>query len=156
MSMIPLTGGFEHIPEGVHIFKIEKVEYKPDFGKMLITLKTKTGRTHIERFSLLDGNGKPNPSAMNAFSFFAKTVMDNFDLEEIDDQDLVGRYFQATVEHNVVESNRTPGKMMTFVQLTDKTPAKAFEGEEPVEEDPDGFVKVDNTDADDLLSSLLG
>ena len=145
---LTLTGGFEPIPEGVHTFKITAVEYKPDFGKMIINTVTETGKKHIERFSLLDGKGKPNSAAMNAFSFFARTVMDDQDLDEIDDQDLVGHFFRATVEHTVVESNKTPGKMLTFVKLSDTEPAHGFDDEEEYLEEDD--------DPDDLLASILG
>lgn len=152
--MISLSAGFEPIPEGVHIFKITKVEYNPDFGKMLVTMKTKAGKTHIEKFGLLDKKGEPNPGAMSAFSYFAKAAMNDFDLEEIEEQDLVGHYIKATVEHNIVESNKTPGKMLTFVQLGDKEPASCFEGEE------DGFLDTtpakaqEEAEEDDLLASL--
>lgn len=152
--MIPLSGGFTPIPEGVHVFKITAVEYKKDFGKLLVTMETKTGKRHIERYSLLDGKGSPNPAAMNAFSYFAKTAMNDYDLEEIDEEELVGHYIQATVEHKVVESNKTPGKMLTFVQLGDKEPADGFEGEEPEAEEE--FVQADDSAVDDLLKGLLG
>lgn len=149
--MIPLTGNnFEPIPEGFHVFKITKVDYNPDFGKMQITLQTKTGRTHTERYSLLDAKGESNPAARNAFSYFAKTVMNDYSLEEIEEQDMVGHYIRALVEHTVVESNKTPGKMLTFVKLTEKEPADCFEGETP------DNTAADDDDPDDLLSSILG
>ena len=42
--------------------------------------------------------------------------------------ELVGHYIKAEVLHNKVESKKEPGKMMTFVNLGDKSPADGFEG----------------------------
>lgn len=151
MAKISLTGGFEPIPEGIYVFKITKVDYNPDFGKMAITMKTQEGKTHVETFRLLGKDGKPHAGAMTAFSYFARTAMNDMDLDEIDEQDLVGHYIKATVEHSVIESNTTPGKMLTFVQLVDKEPSDGFDGEE-------GYMDTakDDGDPDDLLKSLLG
>ena len=150
--MISLKG-FAPISEGVHVFKITGVEYKEAFGKLILQMVTKEGKKHTETYRLLDGKSQPNPSAMAAFSYFAKTVMNNFDLEEIDEQELVGHYFKATVTHNIVESTKTPGKMLTFVQLSNQEPADCFEGEQPAEE----IMKVEEDESDnDLLASILG
>ena len=52
--MIKLSDStFTLIPEGRHIFKITKVEYKEDFGKMNITLVTADGSKQVERFGYL-------------------------------------------------------------------------------------------------------
>ncbi len=152
MAKFKLTGGFERIPEGTYIFRIDKVEYDEDFGKMNLTLKTSTGRTHVETFRFLKGDGKTvNDGAMAAFSYLTRIAMNDMDLEELDDEQmLVGKYFKATVEHEQTESTKNPGQMYTNVRLNDKEPASGFEEEDfmPVEEE--------SSDADDLLASLLG
>ena len=44
MALINLAaGGYSVIPEGTHVLKITKVEYKEEFGKLLITMETRTG-----------------------------------------------------------------------------------------------------------------
>ena len=131
MAKICLTGGFNVIPEGDHVFRIVDVTYKEEFGKLEIAMETAKGHKHTERFSLLNREGEPNQGALNAFSFFAKTAMNDFELEEIDHDDLVGRYIRCEVTHDQVESNRNPGKMVTFVRLGQKTPAEGFD-EQPV------------------------
>lgn len=154
--MIKIGGNFTPISEGVHIFKITGVENKEDFGKLLVHMVTKEGKKHTEVFRLMKSNNEPNPGAMTAFSFFAKAAMNDFDLEEIEEQDLVGHYIKCTVEHNKVESNRTPGKILTFVQLGDKEPADGFEGED---EDPEEILEAkeeETDDVDDILKGLLG
>lgn len=148
MAKFRLTGGFQPIPEGVYVFRIDKVEYDEDFGKMSITLKTQTGRTHVETFRFLKGDGKTvNDGAMAAFSYFTRIAMNDMDLEELDDeQDLVGHFLKATVEHETSVSAQ--GKTFTNVKLNDKEPASGWDEEE----EP---MKVESDSTDDLLASLL-
>ena len=128
MARIPMTGGFQIMPEGEQVLKITKAEYDEDFGKAVFTLTNAKGQTCQERFSLLMQDGSPNEKALGAFSFFAKTAMNNFDLEDVDPTELVGRYIRAEVIHNKVLSTQDPTKMKTFVNLGSKTPADGFDG----------------------------
>ena len=127
MAKIGLSDGFTLIPKGVQVFQITEVKYKEDFGKMEVTMKTAKGQKHVERFSLLNKDGSPNEGALNAFSYFAKVALNDFDLTEIEHEDLVGHFIRCDVDHEEVESNRTPGKMMTFARLGDKEPADGFD-----------------------------
>ena len=127
MAKIGLTEGFSLIPKGTHVFQIVKVNYKEDFGKMEITMQTVTGQKHVERFSLLNKDGEPNEGGLNAFSYFAKVALNDFSLTEIDHEDLVGHFIRCEVDHEEVESNRTPGKMLKFVRLGDKEAADGFD-----------------------------
>lgn len=126
MAKIALSEGFTVIPEGTHIFKITEVTYKETFGKIEVKMETARGLKHTERFSLIGKNGQPNEGAMNAFSFFAKTALNDFELTEIDHNDLVGRYMECVVEHDIQPSNRNPDKNVTFIRLADKSPADGF------------------------------
>ena len=110
MAKIGLTEGFSLIPEGTHVFQITEVKYKEDFGKMEVTMQTATGQ-----------------KALNAFSYFAKTALNDFSLTEIDHEDLVGHFLRCEVTHEEVESNRTAGKMLKFVRLGDKEPCDGFD-----------------------------
>lgn len=127
MAKIGLSEGFSLIPKGTHVFQIVKVNYKEDFGKMEVTMQLATGQKHIERFSLLNKDGEPNEGGLNAFSYFAKTALNDFTLSEIDHEDLVGCFIRCEVDHEEVESNRTPGKMLKFVRLGDKEPADGYD-----------------------------
>lgn len=150
MAKIKLSeGGFSLIPEGVHTFKITEVEYKEDFGKMKVTMQTKDGKKHTEQFSLLTQKGEVNEGAVKAFSYFAKTALNNFSLDEIDDQDLVGCYISAMVKHEEFESNKNPGRMLKSARLSDWTPAAGFgTGEAKAKTKA---VEEDEDDLDDFL-----
>ena len=128
MARIPMTGGFQIMPEGEQVLKITKAEYDEDFGKATFTLANAKGQTCQERFGLLNQDNTPNERALNAFSFFAKTAMNDFDLEDVDPVELVGRYIRAEVIHNKVPSTKDPTKTMTFVNLGSKSPADGFDG----------------------------
>lgn len=129
MAKIKLVDtGFSLIPEGDYIFKVTDVEYKEDFGKLEVHMTEQGGRKHIERYSLLKGNGELNEGAQRAFSFFAKTALNNFNVEEIDPDDLIGCYVSAKVEH--VESdtiNENTGEPYVNVRLQNLKSAVGFD-----------------------------
>lgn len=132
MAKIALSNAtFSLVPEGTHVFQITAVEYKEDFGKLNITMKTSTGATHIERFTFVNNNGEPNEAAINIFSYLAKTALQDYDLEEIDHNDLVGHFIKAEVTHDVLPNKNDPTKTVTFSRLGNKYPADGFE-DEPV------------------------
>ena len=132
MAKIGLSEGFTLIPEGTHVFKITAVKYKEAFGKLEITMQTQSGAKHIERFSLLKTDGSPNEGALNAFSYFAKTALNDFSLTEIDHEDLVGCFIECDVEHDVQPNKNKPDKTVTFARLADKRPSDGWiEGEAP-------------------------
>ena len=148
MARIGLSSGFSVIPEGTHTFKITAVEYKEDFGKLSVTMQTQDGEKHIERYSLLTNDGEVNQGALNAFSYFAKTALNDFSLKEIDHEDLVGCFIECDVEHDIQPNRNDPSKTVTFVRLADKRPSDGWD-EAPA---PKGKPKFDRSN----LSALLG
>lgn len=127
MARIPMTSGFTLIPEGVHVFRIYDVTYDEDFGKLTVKMVTAQGIVHNETFSLKDANDEPNEKALNAFSYFAKTALNDFSLEDIDHTDLIDHYIRAEVIHTKLPSRKDPSKTVTFANLGDKAPADRFD-----------------------------
>lgn len=118
---------FVIIPEGRRTFKIIEIKYDSDFGKMTIALVTAEGMKKIERYTLLNNEGEYNEKAVNAFSYFARIAMGNLQLEEIEEQDLVGKFISAEVVHTKVPSNEDPQKTVTFVNLKNYEMASGFD-----------------------------
>lgn len=147
MAKITLTGGWSLVPEGTHIFQITEVNYKEGFGKLEVTMETHDGLKHIERFSLLDAKGKPNTGAYNAFSYFARAALNDFELTEIDHEDLIGCFLECDVEHTEQPSTKNPGKTVTYVRLIDKRPSDGWATAAPAP-----AAKVGKPD----LAALLG
>ena len=129
MARIPMTSGFTLIPEGEYVFRIEDVKYDESFGTLEVKLITDNGMKHTERFSLMDNNGEPNEKALNAFSYFAKTALNDFSVTDIDHTDLIGHYIRAEVVHTKMPSRKDPNKTVTFANLGDKAPADGFDGQ---------------------------
>nr|DAQ25017.1 MAG TPA: hypothetical protein [Bacteriophage sp.] len=127
MGRIPMRDGFSIIPEGEDIFRVYEATYDEDFGRIAIKLVNAAGATHIERFSILNNDGDYNEGALNAFSYFAKNVMDDLGLEDVDPVELVDHYVGATVEHTVLPSNKDPKKNVTFAHLKDLYPVDGFD-----------------------------
>lgn len=129
MARIPMTSGFTLIPEGEYIFRIYDATYDEDFGKIEIKLVNAQGMTHTERFSIKDKNDEYNEKALGAFSYFAKTAMNDFSLEDVEPSDLINHYIWAEVVHTKLPSNKDPNKTVTFANLGDKAPADGFDTE---------------------------
>lgn len=129
MAIINLSEnkGFSLIPEGWHDFKITGVEYDERFGKMEIQLATKSGQKHTERYMLLDNDGEINQGGVNALSFFARVAMNDFQIDSIDHEDLVGKFIRGKIEHKKgTRPNPKTGKYATFANITEKEPSVGF------------------------------
>jgi len=141
MAKIKLSkGGFTPIPEGTHVFKITSAEYDEDFGIVDIEMVTADGKKHKEKFFLMTQDGEPNEGVLNAFSYFAKTALNDFAIEEIDPADLVGCFFQADVTHDVQPSKNDPNKTVTFIRLNNWKPSKGFAEKEQAQK---GTIDLD-------------
>lgn len=143
---------FTLIPEGVTTFKVMEVndEKYEDFGKLEVKLQTVKGETHIERFNLTKSNGELNEGALKAWSYFARTCLNNFKADEIDTQDIVGCYITATVKHETYTRTKgdKAGTEATTVRLNDYTTASGFGGSKAVK--PEEPVTNESDDLDDL------
>lgn len=147
-------GGFSLIPEGSTIFKVVEVDDSKyeDFGKIAVKLQTAKGETHTENFTLIKANGDLNEGALKAWSYFARVCLNNFQADEIDTQDIVGCYIQATVKHETYTRTKgdkagTEGKA---VRLNDYTTASGFGGSKGAQD-----VEDDIDDEDDDLDDFL-
>lgn len=132
MARIPMTSGFTVIPEGEYVFRIYDAKYDEDFGRVEIKLVNAQGMTHRERFNLKNANDEFNEAALNAFSYFAKTAMNDDSMQDIDPAELKDRYIRAEINHTKVESKTYPGQMLTFAHLGNKSAADGFD-EKPTE-----------------------
>ena len=123
-------GEFQVVPEGIHVFLIEDVEYDKEWGSIKLKMKTKNGLYHTEQFNLIGNDGQVNQGALNAFTYMVKTAMQDWSIQEIDHKTLIGKYIKCEVKHNVVPSKKDPNKTLTFVNLGNKYKADGFEGVE--------------------------
>lgn len=127
MAKIGLTNLFTPIPEGDDIFRIYDVEYKEEFGSLKVYLVNAKGRTTIQTYNFIDPDtGDTRDWAYNAFSYFARTAMNDTSLEDVDPLDLIDKYIQAEVVHSEVPKRDNPSEMMIFVNLKNYKAATGF------------------------------
>ena len=129
MATIQMTGKtFTVCPEGRHIFRIYKVDFNEEFGKVSIYMVNAQGITHRENFSLYKADGSMHEGACNAFSYFARTALNDYSREAIDHTELVGHYIGAEVTHTVQPNRNDPTKNVTFANLVgEKWVASGFD-----------------------------
>ena len=154
MAKIQLSA-FSIIPEGVTTFKVMEVDDSKyeDFGKIAVKMQTAKGLTHTETFTLIKKTGELNEGALKAWSYFARTCLNNYQADEIDTQDIVGCYITATVKHEKFTRTKgeRAGEESTSVRLNDYAPAANFgtvdtaeieETEDEDEDDLDNFLNA--------------
>lgn len=129
MAMIPMTNTFSICPKGEQVFRIYKVEYNEDFGKLIVHLVNAQGNIVQNRFSLMNQDGSSNDKACNAFSFFAKSALNDFNIPAVDPMTLVDRYIKLEVTHTEAASNKTAGATVTFVNVKNPSVANGFDTE---------------------------
>lgn len=148
------ASAFSLIPEGVTIFKVVEVDDSKyeDFGKISIKMQTAKGETHVENFSLIKANGDLNEGALKAWSYFARTCLNNYSVDEIDTQDVVGCYVQATVKHEkyIRAKGERAGQEATATRLNDYNTATGFAGANI------SVMDMDDPDDSDDLDDFLG
>ena len=114
-------------------------------------MQTAKGETHTENFTLIKANGDLNEGALKAWSYFARTCLNNFRADEIDTQDIVGCFITATVKHETYTRTKgdKAGTEGTSVRLNDYTTASGFGSgaAKSVESDEEN-----NDDLDDFLN----
>lgn len=132
MAMVKLTGGFTLMDEGEQVLRIYGVDHNESKDTITVHLINAQAQTMREVFRLKKANGEVNEGAMNAFSYFAKVASGDFELTELDTQELVNCYIRTEVVHNEHNGN-------TYANLGwNKEHAEDFD-EDPV---PEALEKV--------------
>jgi hypothetical protein len=124
-----MTNSFSICPKGEQVFRIYKVEYNEEFGKLTVHLVNAQGNIVQNRFSLMNQDGSTNDKACNAFSFFAKNALNDFSIPAVDPMMLVDRYIKLEVTHTEAPSTKEPGKTVTFVNVKSPSVADGFDTE---------------------------
>lgn len=98
---------FSNIPEGEQIIRVKSIDDSAfaDFDKLTLVIEDKDGNTLKNNFEFTDKDGQPNDKAMTVFTIAARMLLGDQTLDEIDYNDLLGKY--ATVE--IVHATGTKG-----------------------------------------------
>lgn len=132
MGKLRAISNFKTIDEGEHIFRIYGVTHDELVGKIEVYMITAKGDTHREQFRIKVDKNTYNEKALGALSYFAKNVLNDFEIDEFDPMDFVNHYIKAEIVHNIVPDKNDPALNRTFAHISKKEPAEGFE-EKPVE-----------------------
>lgn len=98
------------------LLKVTKVDYKPDFGKINITLANENGESITNNFTITK-NGQPNEKALAAFSFFARKCIGGY-VEEVEPSDLEGKFILADIVMNPGSKVDEDGNPVLYANLS--------------------------------------
>lgn len=127
MARIPLSSGFQLCPAGEHVFRINEVTYDEAFGTLTIAMKTEKGIPFTKKFNLMAADGTMNDAAINSFSYLARNALNDFNVEDIDPQELTGRFIRCEVTHTEKPSTKDPSRTVTFANLDKIYPDDGWE-----------------------------
>lgn len=106
---IGLSEGFRRLREGRdQVLSIVEVSYDDKFGKMNVTFEDEYGGSKTECYRMgVPGKEQShsNKVAQDVFSTMAKHALRDWDVEEIDPDELVGLTVMADVTTNEVEGD---------------------------------------------------
>ena len=93
MAVIKLKEtGFHLIPEGTYVWTITKSTYDSKFNKVKVEFENENGEKITNPYGLgSDGGAK-------AFSYLAKTAINDYSVKEIDPETLVGKKVIGDIE----------------------------------------------------------
>ena len=127
---------FHLIPEGTYVWTIKNAKYDAKFNKVKVEFENENGEKITNPYGLSsDGGAK-------AFSYLAKTAINDYSVKEIDPETLVGKKVIGDIEHAEMPSTVREGEMVKFANLRN---IKVYEGDE---------VKPKATTTADLMSFL--
>lgn len=96
-----VEGGFQPIPAGeqvVRIKEIDETDYEK-FDKVVVVIEDSAGRTARVNFNFVNGDGTPNDTAEFVYSRMARAAMGDETLDEVDTEELVGKFVTVEIEH---------------------------------------------------------
>lgn len=118
MGKFTLQNSFQ-IKEGHYLLKIQNVTQNEVNQRVTVTYATKDNQKINEIYSLLDKDGNENEVAIRMLSFLVQIAMQDYNITEIDLEELIGRYIEADLTNQEYEAK--DGTKKTAVRLNKKT-----------------------------------
>ncbi len=96
---------------------ITKTNYDTTYGKVEIELKNERGEVVNNNFNLIDNDGEQSEGAIKAFSYFGRAALGDWKVEEIDPDDLVGKFIRADITMKVGTKPTKSGNSISFANI---------------------------------------
>lgn len=138
MARIELTEGFANLHVGRdQVLTIIDVDYDEKFNKAVVTFEDEDHGTGTEQFNMGRGSKPSNAQrvARNIFSTLAKRALRDWDLEDIDPDDLVGQQVMADILENEGMNKDGEKRMYTHLRNYREAPLDSGEGDEASDDD---------------------
>ncbi|MEL7609518.1 MAG: hypothetical protein AAGU74_08415 [Bacillota bacterium] len=97
-----LSSEFKLIPEGeqvVRITKVDESEYAK-FQKITVHIEDVEGNTARVNFNFVNDDGTANDIAEGVYARMCRAALDDQTLDEVDTEDLIGRFVTVEIQHN--------------------------------------------------------
>lgn len=93
---------YQNIPEGEVIIKVKEIddENYSKLDKLTVVVVDASGASAKVNFNFVKDDGEPNTKAEAAYAWMCRVLMDDETLDEVDYDDLPGRYAKVMVEHS--------------------------------------------------------
>lgn len=97
-----VEGEFQPIPAGEQVVRIKEIDESEyaKFDKLTVKIEDESGRTARVNFSFVNSDGEPNETADFIYTRMARAAMGDETLDEIDSQELVGKFVRVEIVHN--------------------------------------------------------
>ena len=154
MGRIALSSGYVPLDEGTYKFEVVETEYKEDYGKIRIVFETKDGKKHSEQFIIIGNNGKTNDKALWAFTQFARAILNDDEIEDVDDRELVGSHVIADIVHD--ESiNEETGEKRVYAHMKNLVAVDEIKPNFKKDFDAPKQAPVETPQVDNSLDAIL-
>jgi hypothetical protein len=127
-----LQDKFPLLPEGEQLVCVKEVIDKDyaKFDKLSVVVENEDGVSHTANFNFVKNDGSPNGGAETAYTFMCRALLNDQTADEIDTNDLVGKFA-------IVEVTHTPGtKGGVFANIKKWTATDETFGSSKVAEKP--------------------
>lgn len=128
------------------LLKITKAKYDQEFGKVEIVLENEHGETVNNNFGLLNQDESANEGAIKAFSYFSRVALGDWGRDEVEEDELVGRFVRADIKMVKGSKPSKDGKVLEFANID-----KVYMTEDSFDFNDENALNIDiNSDDDDF------
>lgn len=122
--------GYPLIPEGEQVVRIKSVDDKDyeKFDKMTIVVEDVSGAAANVNFNFVNDDGSTNPAADGQFTRIGRAALDDQTLDEIDSDELPGKFILVEIEHNEGKKGGTFANIKKILGHAEGFPAGARTG----------------------------
>jgi hypothetical protein len=116
-----LQDKFPVLPEGEQLVRVKEVidEEYAKFDKLSVVIENEDGISCKLNFNFVKDDGSPNSGAETAYTFMCRALLNDPTADEIDTDDLVGKFAIAEVAHTTGNKGGTFANVKKWIATTE-------------------------------------